>query len=199
MTDDTTMMSDALVTSEKRPRRPLLSFLTRWYSVIFAVAVSLILLVSAGLYAPYWTGLWIALYWVYQGAKYLMRRHKRHGFPYDSKWVQFGRALLMILCVAVFLAYLYRDTDYLAANGATDMLWLLFVLAAFHHQPARGDRVVGDGFDFCLNLPGDNALLCGRTVCGAGLQPGAGVDREREDPLDGAAGVCAARSDTLRG
>ena len=131
MSDDTTLMSDALVTSEKRPRRPLLSFLTKWYSIIFAIFVSLILVVSAGPYAPLWTGFWIVLYWVYQGAKYLMRRHKRHGFPYDSKWVQLVRALVLIVFVSVFLARLYRDTDYLTGNGATDMLWLLFVLAAF--------------------------------------------------------------------
>jgi signal transduction histidine kinase len=131
MVDDTTMMSDGLVVSEKRPRRPLLSFLTRWYSIIFAIFVSLILLVSAAPYAPLWTGLWIALYWVYQGVKLLLRRHQRHGFPYDSKWVQLARALLLIVFVSVFLIYLYRYTAYLRANGATDMLWLLFVLAAF--------------------------------------------------------------------
>lgn len=131
MSDDTTLMSDALVTSEKRPRRPLLSFLTKWYSIIFAVFVSLILVVSAGPYAPLWTALTIALYWAYQGAKELMRRHKRHGFPYDSKWVQLIRALVLIVFVSVFLAHLYRDTGYLAGSGVTDMLWLLFVLAAF--------------------------------------------------------------------
>jgi len=131
MSDDTTLMSDALVTSEKRPRRRLLSFLTKWYSIIFAVFVSLILLISAAPYAPLWTVITIALYWIYQGAKYLMRRHKRHGFPYDSKWVQLIRAVVLIVFVSGFLAHLYRYTDYLAGNGATDMLWLLFVLAAF--------------------------------------------------------------------
>lgn len=131
MPDDTTLMSDALVTSEKRPRRPLLSFLTKWYSIIFAVFVSFILLISAAPYAPRWTARTIALYWAYQGVKALMRRHKRYGFPYDSKWVQLGRALVLIVFVSIFLAHLYRDTGYLAGNGATDMLWLLFVLAAF--------------------------------------------------------------------
>ncbi len=131
MSDDTTLMSDALVTSEKRPRRQLLSFLTKWYSIIFAIVVSVILVVSAWPYAPLWTAITIALYWGYQGAKELMRRHKRHGFPYDSKWVQLVRALVLILFVSVFLAHLYRDTDYLAGSGVTDMLWLLFVLAAF--------------------------------------------------------------------
>jgi len=131
MSDDTTLMSDALVTSEKRPRRLLLSFLTKWYSIIFAIFVSLILVISAGPYAPLWTALTIVLYWAYQGAKYLMRRHKRHGFPYDSKWVQLIRALVLIVFVSVFMAHLYRDTGYLAGSGVTDMLWLLFVLAAF--------------------------------------------------------------------
>ena len=119
------MISDALIISEKRPRRAFFSFFVHQYSLILGAAITLIIAVSAFPYAPRWAVAWIILYWIYHIAKTVSRKHHFWGMPYHSKWVQFGRSILVVVCVTVFLGYLYLHTDYLENEG-TDTLWLFF-------------------------------------------------------------------------
>lgn len=126
-----TMVSAALTYLEKTPRRSIVLFLMRWYTIILGIMVSLIMLVGAWSFAPWWTLFWILLYWIYYVAKFWAQGRVFLGVSFYSIWFHFWRSLLLMSGVTSFLAYLYFYTDYLAVMHTDSTLWLLFVLPVF--------------------------------------------------------------------
>ena len=142
-------ITDVLTTLERRPRRHYFYFLLRHYQILFGFTVSLILVVATFSHAFLWTVGWISLYWLFHLAYYPKYRRKiffltqSKPFPlairkyvkgvaasgHGSEWLQFGRCMLVISSVTIYLAYIYSSTGYSTQIGQTDTLWLLYLLA----------------------------------------------------------------------
>lgn len=124
-------ISDALIISEKRPRRPLFSFFVNHYTTLLGLFITLIMAISAWPYAPGWTLIWVILYWLYNLTKGFLRGRNIWGVPYQSKYIQFSRSIVVVICVSIFVGHLYLNTDYLRERQGVDSLWLLLLLGIF--------------------------------------------------------------------
>jgi putative methionine-R-sulfoxide reductase with GAF domain len=124
-------ISESFRIADRRPRRPLFSFVLRHYVTIQTVGLVIILLLNTFRHAPVWTLTWIALYLVYRGiVSYSGWRPVR--FVTSSNEGQLLIAFVLLAGVFVYLLYIYSNTNYLADVRNLDPLWLLFLLPVFN-------------------------------------------------------------------
>jgi signal transduction histidine kinase len=122
--------SEEFIISETRPRRTYMAFLVRWYTLIIAIFITIILVLTVVPYAPLAGAITILGYWVYYGLmQWVNVRKPLHGTLTSKNW-QLARSLSLIVAVTVLLTYLYLGTDFLSLGGADHTLWLLLLLAA---------------------------------------------------------------------
>ena len=121
-----------LLTLGRKPRHPTFTFLVRHYPLISSGIVTLILAISTFSLIQYRNSLVIVVYWIYYWAKGEYRKKQTIlGLYYKSEQMQFGRSIILIAGIFIFLFFLYNYTDYLNAGRGADTLWLLFLLPTF--------------------------------------------------------------------
>jgi len=124
-----TIVSDALIVADQHPRRRLMSFFIRNYSITVSAFISLILALSMIHYGLLWMLGVLGSYWIYVGLKQYSQRNARFRTVYKAKYVQFARSLALILAVTAGRTLLFRYVPHLQAASDTDTLWLLYLLA----------------------------------------------------------------------
>ncbi len=120
--------SDSLVFSDARPRRGRIAFFQRWYGLIVAGGITLVLLVTVTPYEPILGLVTVLGYWVV----FLLRHWRRardaaQGRP-ERKVYELVRALMLIAAVTALQIYLYVFTTFLQRGGLNHTLWLLLFL-----------------------------------------------------------------------
>lgn len=122
-------ISDALIISEKRPRRYLFSRLSRHYSIIVGVIISLITVTASCFIDIRWCAAFLLAYWMYLLVKLGIRKKSNLRESYRSQKAQFGRSVFLLLGTTLMLGILYHGTDYWSITRGQDSLWLLFLMA----------------------------------------------------------------------
>ena len=125
-----TMIQDALVVSQRRPRRPLFAFFYRHYSLVVASFVTAIVLVSVFPHARLLALACVAMYWLYVVAKAGLQGDSLLSTVYKRPGTQFIRSVALIASVTAFMLYMYRQTGFLGSGRTHDSLWLLILIGA---------------------------------------------------------------------
>ena len=114
-----------------RPDRNLVLRLSRYYSLVVASLVSLVIFLSAYRYVQLWVFVAIGLYWIYQIGKGVLEERGLLGRTYTSEDLQIARAVLLLAVITFFLLFLYNSPLYIQGQSSGDTLWLLYILAIF--------------------------------------------------------------------
>jgi GAF domain-containing protein len=132
-------ISDSFKLADRRPRRPLFSFVLRHYDTIQIVGLASVLLLATFRHALLWTLFWIAVYLSY---RWLMSYStwRLTKFVKGSNEGQLLRAFALLGGIFLYLLYIYLGTEYLADARYLNPLWLLFLWPVFilsHHARSR--------------------------------------------------------------
>jgi len=157
--------SDSLISSDARPRRGRIAFFQRWYGLIVAGGITLVLLLTVTPYAPIPGIVTVIGYWGYFVLRHWRRaRDEARGRP-ERKVYELIRALMLIAAVTALQIYLYLCTDFLARGGLNHTLWLLLLLASlFVSQRGATEHVL-------ITLAAAIASLVLTTVIAANAAP----------------------------
>lgn len=157
--------SEEFIFASARPRRGYMAFFRRWYDLIIAACVTLLLLVTITPYAPKASVLVVGLYLAYFLSKQVFRLNEARRSRYASKHFQLLRAIMTIVGVTALQVYLYLYTDFIASGGLDHTLWLLLLLGTLLVSQRGSTLYVFITLGFAL------ASLVGTTVLATALLP----------------------------